>query len=100
MTLSKLQLHNIAARAKQWIELNKQPEQDLANSVINNSQINDAVELEHQNSNSTVLAHQSCYLRFASLSKLETARKAKRKVGVMYFIASIGCSMLYVRKAA
>lgn len=98
LRLSKLQLNSVACRAKQWVLTGKHPEVEIAEKVLlqseNISKLLDIVDDNEKCCPSTTApvsdtdvtptthyyAHNNCYLRFASLSKLERAQGSKRKV--------------------
>ena len=86
--LSKHQLNAILQRAKQWLELNKNPENSIAqhivanqpkiekfinnNNIINNNNNDD--DGNDDDDDCYYYAHNRCYLMFASQSKLEKAK--------------------------
>lgn len=53
--------------AQEWISITKEPECSIAKTLLNTGVLID-----------TTCYHKQCFLRFASKSKVETARRSKR----------------------
>lgn len=87
-TILQLNTHqrtNILTRAEQWLSVDKFPEAEISRNILNRHKTccpapSTTTTSSSSNDVPAWTAHNSCYLRFASASKLQRAQEQRRKV--------------------
>lgn len=70
----------LVAAARKWIQLDKEPEQSVAQKIISLSESSSQEEISEDS-----LYHPTCFKMFVAESKIARATSGKRRKKVIYF---------------